>query len=136
MRLLLKLEHDDGYESLLPFIYESKQKAIEDLQAAYDKTFAAVTAFQRMYAEVCAPREALYAQRRQYTLGNSPKELDDAIAAEMKKTDLRNFDRPSEKVEFAGLDLTLHSFATYHDGHRNIYMPAIMTVDEFFADVE
>ena len=139
MRLLLKIDLDGGYENVIPFVYASKEKAVVDLQAAYDKTINAVNEFRRMYTKVCAPRDALYALRNQRLSSNSgpiPQELTDAIAAELKVTDLRNFNKPSEKVDFAGLDLTLDSFAIDNDDHRCLSMPTILTVDEFFADVD
>lgn len=136
MRLLLKIQQDDGYETIMPFLYESKEKAVADLKYAYNVAEDARVEFRIMYAGVCKRRDELYVERRQYSMGNVPQELMNAISLENSKCDLRDFNQPNGKVHFAGLDLTLDSFESRHESVHNYCMPDVLTLDEFFAEVD
>jgi hypothetical protein len=136
MRLLLRIKSGDSHERVMAFVYESKEKAIADLRAAYHKAEDARVEFCIMYTGECQRLNALRKEMCKYDLFGEPQSLKDELLAQRQKTDLCKSNRPSDDVIFAGLGLTLNSFVVKHEGHHNFSMPEIMTVDEFFAEVE
>ena len=137
MRLLLAMDGYTGFDGVVPFVYESKEKAIADLTRAIQKAEDERLTFRAMYAGVCTRRNEIYLEMKQYRIGQEPESLHEELRGEMAKTDLRNFVQPTGKIEFPGLNLNLKDFEFDHEGYRNLDLnPMIQTVDEFFANVE
>ncbi len=141
-RLMMEYSVGDGYtfscENTLPFIYENKEKAIDDLETFVLEYLVQKNKVKNDVAALQLIGNALVVKlkKAQNNKQNS-KPLDDLREAWAQNFQLQNEAQKQIKDEilFGGQTIYLSHFVS-DDGKENIEMPIIYTLDEFYAAVE
>lgn len=143
-RLILEYTEGDGCTysctNTLPIVYESKDKAISDLETALLTHQISIEERNKVLQHNEKKIEKYRTSVLQFN-GKKGKEKElEKVTEEFRQALSENreiFNSISDEFKFGGQSLYYsHFFENEGDGKQAIYMPNIYTLDEFFSDVE